>query len=266
MFLLSGRSEEAVVELINLENPSLPIAIDVGDLYFGKIRAGSEDRIIAPAAPMYHTLYEGYVDLSYKRVDLGAVFSGIVPIIQDTGQGSLHLLLPSINKALGTNFQAEDFLDAKIDWVGSGEQVNLRLTARPNSLGYQGSFIVRFIRIRPQLSDVIGTKELVVLRHPVTPGEGNLSLAMETWGIDFSDHWKVLGTQNYYWANITPMRAVMAELGYANWPQGTLENPVKAYATADRPEANKAFSTVVIQKNVTIDGKRGDAYFHYNRL
>ena len=268
MFLLPGSSEEAVVELINQQNPSAPIAFEKGDLYFGKVRdkGDGSGRIVAPAAAMYDTSYDGYANLDFKRIDLTAVFGDTVPVISDLGQNDLHLLLPAINKALGTNFQPEDFVNVILDWLTSGEQVNIRLTPRTNSLGYQGTFIVRYLRNRKQLDVAITTKSLHALTHPGVHTPGKMQLDMATWGLDLSDVYKDFDLWNGVWNHLTLVKQHMADFGFPDWPQAAYPNYVKDMPTSKVVGANTKFSNVLIQPLVVSGDYAGTAYLHYNRI
>lgn len=265
MNLLPGTSEEALLALINTASPTLPQPLVPGDLYFGKIKTLSGGRVEIPAVTMYDSAYEGYVKFQYKRLNLSQAFGSVRPALRDIGYPSLHQLLPVINKALGINLQPRDVYDTQIAWLGNNENLNIQVTASAESLGYEGSFVVTFTRVRPMLTSVVTQPVLDVQVHPTDPVKALKSLSMHMYSLDFTGNESAFTI--YYtgiWWNLGALRTLMTKHGFPNWPQGGRDD-CKAYLTKDLPSANPAFTNVVVQKNVTINGYTGDAYFHYNR-
>lgn len=266
MNLLPGTSEDALLALVNQAN-ALPQPLVEGDLYFGKVKTLSDGsgRVEIPAVTMYDSAYEGYVKFRYQRLNLTQAFGGTRPKLRDIGYPSLHQLLPVINKALGTTLGPEDVLNTDITWLNINEELNIQITASANSLGYEGAFIVTFTRVRPLLSKVVIQHSLDVQKHPTDPELAVKSLSMAMYSIDFSGNDTAL--RIYYtgiWYYIGLLRTLVAKHGFTNWPQGS-GGDVVAYATKNLPSANPAFTNVIVQKNVSIPGYQGDAYFHFNR-
>lgn len=267
MNLLPGSSEDALIALVNQAN-TLSQPLVEGDLYFGKVKTLSDGsgRVEIPAVAMYDSAYEGYVKFRYKRLNLSQAFGGIRPKLRDIGYPSLHQLLPVINKALGTALETKDVIDTNIAWLNNNEEINIQITASANSIGYEGNFIVTFTRIRPMLQKVITNPDLDILDHPVDPTLSFKSIGMALYSLDFTDYpnetrvYTPLGI----WANIGILQTLMAKFGFPNWPNGA-RNDVVTYVTKDVPEANQAFTHVTVQKNVTVAGHKGNAYFHFNR-
>lgn len=264
MNLLPGTSEEALLALVNAANPGLPQPLKPGDLYFGKVKTLSGGKVQIPAVTMYDSAYEGYAKFEYRRLNLSQAFGSVRPALRDIGYPSLHQLLPVINARLGINLQPADVIDTKIDWLGNNEHLNIQVTASADSLGYEGTFVITFTRIRPLLSKVVTTSSLDVLKHPSEPTAK--SLPMHMYSLDFSENTaELLLYYNQLWWNLQALKRLMQGHGFADWPQGSAQNPVRAYLTKDRPEANQDFTNVIIQKAPVIPGWKGDAYFHYNR-
>lgn len=271
MFLSAGSSEEAVIALVNSVN-TFPIPLEAGDLFFGtpKVLPGTPNKVTFPTIPMYDAEYEGRVSLTWTRYNLSAAFGGLRPIVRDIGQTTLHRLLPTINKVLGTHFQPADFYDVSFDWIGNNEQLNIELRALPNSLGYVGSFVVQYTRIRPQLVESILRTHLTALPHPTDIALGKHSLDMLSWGLDFTDYvasslvtWSYAG--ELYWVYPDRVTAAMTDVGIANFPVSNAYKKLKLYATSQLPAANKAFTHVYVQTEVDSAGYTGTAYFHHNR-
>jgi hypothetical protein len=264
MNLLPGTSEEALVALVNEANPAMVTPLAVGDLYFGKVKQLSGGLVEIPAVAMYDSAFEGYVKFQYKRLDLSKAFGSVRPILRDIGYPSLHQLLPVINRNLGTSLTEEDVINTDIQWLGNNEQLNIQVTASASSLGYEGTFIILFTRVRPLLSKVVVERNLTVLKHPESPNLAKKSLSMHMYAIDFTDNVQDLAI---YWTGVwwryPSLKEVMRKQGFDNWPQGGRDD-VKSYLTKNRPEANQAFKNVIIQRAPLIEGFTGDAYFHYN--
>lgn len=267
MLLLKGTSEKALVDLINASN-SLPVPLDVGDLYYGKPKPIAGGLTHLPVVTQYdNEEYEGYAKFEYRRLNLSVIFRDIRPLMEEVGQNSLVRLLPVVNKKVGLNLQPEDIIDQSIVWLGGNEQANLQFVISPNSLAYEGRLIIQFIRIRPTLQSIIPNRTLDVLQFPDPIVEGLKSLSMDTWGIDYTDDQAALRTYHQGWFYPDRVKAVMERNGFPNFPVGVIgdDKKVALYATKDVPKANKAYSHVIIQKGVTTATHRGDAYFHFNR-
>lgn len=264
MFLLPASSEEVVLSLINQEN-DLPYDLLPGDLFYGNIKALEGGSILLPTVTMYdNETYDGYSKFEYSRVNLTAAFGDVRPQIHELGQTSLHRLLPIINKKLNINLQPADIIDQPIEWLGGNEQANLVFRASAQSLGYEGQFVVQFTRVRPILNESIANKTLLTFRHPETPTAGKTSVAMRTWGMDFSEFQSTMAIYNGYWSSYAKLKETMATFGFADWPEPARYG-VQLYATKDVPESNKAFTNVIVQKNVNGPDYSGTAYLHYNR-
>lgn len=264
MFLLPGGSEKAIIDLINSQN-DLPKDIAPGDLYFGKVshHTPNNGTVDVPLVAVIGSDFEGYLKLNYKRLSLTNAYGLIKPTVQRVGYPSLHRLLPMINDALGLSLSPKDVLDVPITWLSNNEQVNIPIVAAPDSLGYEGKFSIRYIRVRPELAD-LAVKILTALKHPISPSLGMKSLAMRLWSEDFTDYQQSFRVGSGVWVDIAAVRAHMALYGFDQWPQAP-EGQMKVQATKDVPTANKKYTSVIIQKGVTIGGHQGDAYFHFNR-
>jgi hypothetical protein len=268
MIINAQSSEAAVIAQINAMN-TLPVTVDTDSVVFGTVTALTDGsgRVSVPVVANYDSEYEGGTVVNYKRLNLSQAYGGYRPTLSQIGYDSLHQMLPVINRYLGTKFDERDIIDVSLSWLQNNDRLNIQITAANNSLGYEGSFILIYIKIRPELDVVISTKALPVLAHPTDPTLGkNLHMAM--WTLDFSglDTTTLKLFYNEYWADHTSLAALMADLGFASWPQGTAGGQdFTSSLTSAIPEANQAFTNVIIQKNVTLAGYSGDAYFYYNR-
>lgn len=265
MSLIAGSSESALISLINQAN-TLQKPLVEGDLYYGVPKPLNDGlgTVRLPAVAMYDSDYEGYATFQYKRLNLAALFSGLKPKIAALGQPTLVRLLPTLNKALGLNLTERDVIDTQLSWLGGNEQVNIQITATPQSLGYEGVLIVQYTRVRPTLALVVKDKLLLQQRHPQT-NVAKRSVDMSTWGMDFTDdrpNMKVIYT--YWYENQAKVNQIMAQRGFANWPNPVIRTIYTA-ATKDVPGSNPAFQFVTVQPFVDGPDYAGTAYLHFNQ-
>lgn len=265
MFLLPGGSEQALIDAINAANQTLPKPLTANDLYFGKVNVLGNDDVSIPAVAMWSSEFTGYIRFEYKRLDLGKVFGDIRPTVERIGYPSLYRMLPIINEVLGLTLTENDVEDVQITWLSANEQINIPLVAKLESKAYTGQFVVKYVRLRPELTE-LAIKELSVLNHPIDPTLGKRSLAMCTWGIDFTTDYAngTLSIWSGTWSKYSQFKAMMEQRGFPNFPQTTVENRVRGYATTLVPGSNPAFQYVIVQRGVELQDHLGDAYIHYN--
>lgn len=262
MFLLPDGSKQSLIDAVNAVN-TFPVDFTASDLYFGKIRTEVNGKVSVPAVTMYNSQFEGYIRLNYQRLDLGKAYGTTKPKIRRVGYPTLYRLLPIINETLGLNLTEADVVDISITWLNDNEQINIPVIAKANSLGFEGQFMVEYTRVRPELASLAYTV-LNVLKHPIDPALGKKSIAMMTWGQDFTGDMDDFAMVAGSWRFPDRVAARMAELGFPDWP------PVPWWTlilgtTAQVPLSNPEFEYVIVQKDIVLDDYIGDAYIHFNR-
>lgn len=262
MFLLPDGSKQSLIDAVNAVN-TFPVDLTAADLYFGKIKTESNGRVSIPAVTMYNSEFEGYIRLNYQRLDLGKAYGTIKPKIRRVGYPTLYRLLPIINETLGLSLTEEDVADISITWLNDNEQINIPIIAKVNSVGYEGQFMVEYTRVRPDLA-ALAIKTLDVLKHPIDPALGKMSLAMMTWGIDFTDYMDDFMVNAGSWHYQDRVNARMAELGFPDWPRPPYWT-LSVVPTSNVPLANQEFEYVIIQPDIVLADHIGDAYIHFNR-
>ena len=266
MLFLKDGARAALVSLINEQN-TLPVPLTERDLYHGKLKPVN-GQVELPTVTMFVSVYEGYARFVYGRVNLSQIFGTHRPTISAVGQNSLHAMLPMLSKAFGFTILPEDVYNVNITWLGGNEEVNIQIMARPESVGFEGSFVIKFIRVRPMLNTIVSMQNLDVLTH-AWADQAKRSVDVLLWSVDFTgwikNELRTHYTDGRLWANMPGLQGVMNQLGYAAWPQrtGPIAN-LKVYATKDLPQANKDFTHVIVQKQVVGADYAGTAYFHYN--
>lgn len=264
MTLFALPYRERLLSLINQVN-TVPVPLTEKNLYFGRPKAAVDGiHTDLPTVAMLGQEYDGYVTFQYKRLNLTTMFGDTIPFFADIGAPTLYGMLPSINKFLGLDLTRSDVVDQFMT-VDVGEEASFTIQATPRSMGYTGSFVFRFFRLRPQLEDIVVHRQLPVLNFDLDPAIGRGSLQMATWGFDFTNDKATILVRKNYWANPAAVATLMAEYGFNNWPIPHV-NGVEDYSTQNYPLANKAFDRVTIQRAVVVGNFQGDAYFHYNNL
>lgn len=257
MFLLDGRSDVIITDLLNTLNPRLPIALTGQDLYFGKGKIVLSSTSL-PTVAMYKSPYKGSVVLTIERINLGAVFGTTVPTVTGVAKPTLHDLLPELNKLLGVNLHTSDIINYTLTWLGDGEEINLRIRAKENSPGYSGDFVIKYIQRRVRLDESVKMVELNTLTLPDGLSGDKTSVSHLTWGLDFSPYAKWLTITDGRWDNPAEVISIMEELNIVGWNN---LHDVAIYDTATLPTSNKLFTTVLLQKS-NIEDYEGFAYFH----
>lgn len=266
MFLLPNGARAELHRQINEVNPELPIPLEEGDLYFGRVQQAKDvdGRIKLPTVSMYNSEFEGYATFQYERINLTNVFGGVRPVVKAVGSSTLHAMLPQISKALGITIAPEDVINVDVNWLGGSEAVNIELVAQPNSPGYEGRIIITYQRVRPLLSNVVKSRNLDVLKH-IQADPNKRSTDILTWGLDFTNEIDSFAIYSTWWRNAEAVQKVMADWGFPNWPAPWGGRTLKSYKTADVPQANKKFSNVIIQSDVVGADYAGNGYFHFDR-
>ena len=264
MSLLTGTPTEVVLSLINQQN-TLPVPITEENLYFGAARFAPDGvTTILPVTAQLGGQYEGYANLTYKRLNLSQIYD-VAPIISDVGGPTLYSMLDIVNRNLGMNFTQNDVTDTNVAYVGAGEQVNITVAALPGSVGYSGSFFFRFIRLRVTFSVAVKNTELNALVYPGHPDvtDSKVNVSMMMWDHDFSADLTSLKLNGNTWASQTAVANLMKDFGINDWPAPAV-NGVTDYATSNYPGSNTNFQRVTVQKLVNGSTYAGDALFHYN--
>lgn len=209
-------SQALVYDLINEANPSLPIAVSPANFKLGAPSAAT-----VPGQPELNTVvtgsavgtdYIGRKPFNYQRLTLNSLFRGMVVQINkyspnQAGANSvvftIYQLLPVINTLFGLNLEQDDIVDGNIlrgnTQEGGFYTTTVTVTAKATSLGWTGSFALKWKSAPQDLESMITTTSLPVRRFPggndfVTPGHAVIVNNM-AFGIDWSSfilagtHW-----------------------------------------------------------------------------
>lgn len=264
MSIFSQTAKDVLLAQANAAN-NLPFPVTEKNLYFGQAQDNGDGLGKVATVGMLGDVYTGYADLYFKRINLSGFYDDR-PILRSPGALNLYAMLGMVNQYLGLNLTEDDVVNTDVADLAPGEQTNINVVAKPTSLGYTGSFVIRYYRIRQQLSAVVKNTELTVLNHLVDPSNGKRDLDMWMWNVDFSNDVTALKTNaaNTTWANFQAVKDLVAtQFGFTDWPAPEVDG-VSDYATKDYPGSNPNYQRVVVQKNVVGQSYQGNALFHYN--
>ena len=195
MPLYNKPSKDLVYDLINEANPDLRVPITLTNAVLGTPAAITgtpvwpqpNTTIVASAAPASDD-YIGKQTLKYRRLDMSTLFRAMVVTIRKyrdvtgfTSGSGVYLvsqLLPDINQQYGLNLTMDDLTDA---WVTRGNAVEngfntntITVHTKATSLGYVGTFQLKWINANRNIADMITVKEIP---GRLFPGGNDFSVA-----------------------------------------------------------------------------------------
>lgn len=207
MPLYSKPSKDLVYDLINEANPGLDNPISQANVSLGTPTAiagaawpaSNTSIVVSPGAGSGD--YIGRQTLTYRRLDLSALFRGQVIQIKkfksivgsNTGtvMFTIYQLLADINSQYGMNLTEDDVNNGNILRLGTLEDgqytTTVTVTTKATSLGYTGSFQLKWLNTKQSLEDMVTVR---TLGGRLFPGGNDFSGAHKTilnmagWGID----------------------------------------------------------------------------------
>lgn len=269
-------TKEQLVDSINTLN-TLPIPLTVDTVLLGDATpVGNDGLVEVGVRGIFDRGYrKSTTKVTYTRLDLGRLFSGIVnPSITTLSQSSLHRLLHRVNALLGLRLTVSDVSDIDFTPHGQDITVGVTITASPTSTYYSGSFTLTFNRRWLLLNEVV-KPTILAFNHPDPILKDHVSVGLLTWGKDFTNIRPLLAVNpqaaDYRgdWTNYAAFRdGLLEHYNILSWPSNAvssrLESTVKDYATHEVERSNLDFQRVVVQTGIREREYVGTAYFHYN--
>lgn len=179
-------SEELVYDLINEANPDLPVVATAAN-----VRLGTPTALANTPWPALNTTiglsgvpgsmdYIGRRNIQYRRWDLAAMFRGVVVLVRKHTEASLgsatnvmftvYQLLNDINTKYGILLTERDVSDVNILRGNTQEDgrytTSVQVTAKATSLGFTGSFTLKWVDAKKSLSDMITVQEIPGRKWP----------------------------------------------------------------------------------------------------
>lgn len=222
MPLYNKPAPDLVYDLVNEANPTLPIPLSATNVRFGapSIIASSpwpqNNTSIEISPAPGNSDYVGKRTLSYRRLDLAALFRSMVIQIRKfkstTGSNNatvmftVHQLLNDINQQYGLKLTTDDVNDGNITRGPNQEDgqytSTVTVTTKVGSLGFTGSFQLKWINTKQSLEDMITVVEIPGRLFPAGndfSGDPKDTLDSAAFGIDISGvikaEWAAYGGQ-----------------------------------------------------------------------
>ncbi|HHS7556204.1 TPA: hypothetical protein ACTPQ1_004494 [Salmonella enterica] len=267
-------SNELVFDLINRDNPDLPVKVSPDNCYVEKItqvpvNAASNNRnTSARLRGIQGSGFRDAITVFYDRVSLTRLFPwGTAAQAQFVtfDAPNLHSAFSVLLDTYGVNFSAIDITNYGLNGVSSP---NYSSTTTLNALGtspaYTGSVNVRYNRGLPVLDTSVKVDVLNAIQEPVSPALGKKCVDMLTYGIDFTAYKNLLIVDASGLPQWAGLRKVLDDLGIPPYAGPLNSNTVQDVATSTAQFANKSYDRVVIQTGIDETGVKGVAYYHYN--
>lgn len=272
-------SDLLVFDLINRDNPGLPIPVSDQNVIVEKITtvtpsaATNNRNTQARLRGVQGAGYRDSITLFYDRINLGRIIpwwslgtnTRTAAGITSFTAASLHDLLPAILDAYGINLQPKDVQNGTFAGVGQANyNLNYNCAALATSPAYVGSFTGYLKRGLPVLDTSITIDTLNVMKHPISLDGNQKCVDLMTWGIDFTAYKNLLAVTSGGLTQWAGLRNLLDSLGVPNYAAPLNSNFVQDVATSTNQWANKDYDRVVIQTGIDETGAKGVAYYHYN--
>jgi hypothetical protein len=210
-------SKELVYDLINEANPQLALPVTQSNVGLGTPTAitgtswpANNTKITLSPAPGTGD-FIGRQEVNYRRLDLSALFRGQVILIKKfkstagsvtgTLMYTLYQLLGDINTRYGMNLTEDDLTNVNIlrgNVLEDGQYTTtVTVSTKATSLGYTGTFQLKWLNTKQSLEDMITVREL---SGRLVPGGNDFSgehtdvLTMAGYGLDVSQAWVQTGS------------------------------------------------------------------------
>jgi len=267
-------SNELVFDLINRDNPGLPIKASVDNCIVEKlttVTANAANNFRNTKARLRGVQGSGFRDqitVYYDRVDIGRLF----PWANSTYTQFVTFTAPNIHNALsvifdmyGINFGTMDLVNNVMGGVSTPSyNANVYFQTLPNSPAYIGTVLMRFSRGLPVLDTSVTVEVIPALTQPVDPALNKKCVDMLTYGIDFTAYKNLLAVDSSGLPQWGGLRAILDSLGIPAYGAPVSSNLVQDVPTTSAQFANKDYDRVVIQTGIDEAGVKGNAYYHYN--
>lgn len=267
-------SNELVFDLINRDNPDLPVKVSPANCYVEKVtkvavNAASNNRnTSARLRGIQGSGFRDAITVYYDRVDLARLLpwgTNANAQFVTFDAPNLHAAFSVLLDTYGVNFSAVDLSNYSLGGISSPNYTStvpiIAMTASP---AYVGSTTLRYNRGLPVLDTSIKDDVLNAIQEPISPALGKKCIDLLTYGIDFTAYKNLLTVDASGLPQWAGLRKVLDDLGIPNYAGPLNSNTVQDVATSTAQFANKSYDRVVIQTGIDEDGVKGVAYYHYN--
>ncbi|QVW55049.1 hypothetical protein pEaSNUABM29_00005 [Erwinia phage pEa_SNUABM_29] len=274
MLIYGKPSNVLVFDLINRDNPNLPIPVSADNCIIEKItnvavnsNSGNRNTSVRLRG-VQGAGFRDQITLFYDRINLPTLFpngSNVQGQFVTFDAGNIHAALPVLFDTYGINFSTWDLQNYSLAGVGSPNYTNTQtLSALATSPAYRGAVTIRYSRGLPVLDTSITKDAVPALTHNVDPALNQKCIDMLTYGIDFTAYKNLLTVTAAGLPQWEGLRNLLDSLGIPPYSAPLNSNTVQDVATTTAASANKDYDRVVIQTGIDEAGVKGVAYYHYN--
>ncbi|EIT8858666.1 hypothetical protein L3Q90_002575 [Salmonella enterica subsp. enterica serovar Enteritidis] len=267
-------SNELVFDLINRDNPNLPIKASPANCYVEKVtqvpvNAASNNRnTSARLRGIQGSGFRDAITVYYDRVNLARLLPW-GPSVQAQfvtfDAPNLHSAFSVLLDTYGVNFSAIDIQNYSLAGANTPNYTNTQnIVALSTSPAYIGSATLRYNRGLPVLDTSVKSDVLNAIQEPISPSLGKKCIDLLTYGIDFTAYKNLLTVDASGLPQWAGLRKVLDDLGIPNYAGPLNSNTVQDVPTSTAQFANKSYDRVVIQTGIDEEGVKGVAYYHYN--
>ncbi|ANZ48723.1 virion structural protein [Erwinia phage vB_EamM_ChrisDB] len=267
-------SSELVFDLINRDNPTLPVKLTPSNCFIEKITnvpvnaASNQRNTQARLRGVQGSGVRDSITVYYDRVSLARLLpwgTGVPSQFVTYDAANTHAALAVLLETYGVNFSQIDIVNANMPGANSPNYTNtVGITALGTSPAYVSAATLRYSRGLPVLDTSIKQDTLPELQHPVDPTLNKKCVDLLTYGIDFTAYKNLLVVDASGLPQWAGLRKVLDDLGVPAYSGPLNSNTVQDVPTATAGMANKAYDRVVIQTGIDETGAKGRAYYHYN--
>lgn len=278
MALYSLSQRQFLYDAINAENPGAiePMGLNNADIGIPKAipatPSGANTEITIRGRQGRG--YVGVQTFRYKRLSLNDLFRNMTPqVTSPNAYGWLTALskktafVQNINGRYGMNLVPEDIPDVYVYL-----NLNNTVAVKASCIQYIGSISFMSIRGKNNLEEQVVNDILLELSHPVPAKDGKKSMAMLTYGEDFTDEVQVMTSfkngrldvgSNFDNGYTTNLMATLNARGLPSFDP-TSVSITRAKTTAVTG-ANTAYDNVLVLSDITLDANvAGSCMLHYN--
>ncbi|WNT47956.1 virion structural protein [Salmonella phage SPLA3] len=267
-------SNELVFDLINRDNPDLPVKVSPANCYVEKVtkvavNAASNNRnTSARLRGIQGSGFRDAITVYYDRVDLARLLpwgTNANAQFVTFDAPNLHAAFSVLLDTYGVNFSAVDLSNYSLGGISTPNYTStVPIIATTASPAYVGSTGLRYNRGLPVLDTSIKDEVLNAIQEPISPALGKKCIDLLTYGIDFTAYKNLLTVDASGLPQWAGLRKVLDDLGIPNYAGPLNSNTVQDVPTSTAQFANKSYDRVVIQTGIDEEGVKGVAYYHYN--
>lgn len=183
MAFINNPGFQTLSRLIKAANPTIQVTPDANNSYLAKATYVDE-QASGLFAGKYGSGLAGYVDLTWRRLDIAKLFPSDWAKVYITEKKPLHDLLDDIYRSTGYRFGVEDIQNQSL--VGADFPYIATIKAVEGNPIYFGEAVVTFVNRKYRLDEVVQQSELTPQLSYVQSVGGRQRAEYVTYGLDYT--------------------------------------------------------------------------------